>query len=95
MWRHAGNEAQINHRRYRSCLSRLGRWFFAPRELIRIQQIELRKLHEYNGSLAKENHELWTELTRFESPLAAAREARMAAELEAAMQEGRNTNHAR
>jgi hypothetical protein len=76
-------------------LSRLVRWFFAPRELIRIQQIELRKLHEYNGSLAKENHELWTELTRLESPLAAAREARMAAELEAAMQEGRVSNQAR
>ena len=70
----------------------LVRWLFAPRELIRIQQIELRKLHEYNGSLAQENHELWAELTRLESPLAAAREARMAAELEAAMQEDRDTN---
>ena len=77
------------------CLKRLVRWLFAPRLLIRIQQIELRKLHEYNGSLAQENHELWAELTRLESPLAAAREARMAAELEAAMQGDRDTNHAR
>ena len=74
---------------------RLVRWLFTPRELIRIQQIELRKLHEYNGSLAQENHELWAELARLESPLAAAREARMAAELEAAMQEDRDTNQAR
>lgn len=76
-------------------VSRLVRWLFAPRKLIRIQQIEIRKLHEYNGSLAQENHELWAELTRLESPLAAAREAGIAAELEAAMQEGRDTNQAR
>jgi hypothetical protein len=75
--------------------SRLVRWLFAPRLLIRIQQIELRKLHEYNGSLAQENHELWAELTRIESSLAAAREACIAAELEAAMQKDRDTNHAR
>ena len=74
---------------------RLVRWLFAPHELIRIQQIELRKLHEYNGSLAQENHELWAELARLQSPLATAREARMAAELEAAMQEDRDTNQAR
>lgn len=74
---------------------RLVRWLFAPRELIRLQQIELRKLHEYNGSLAQENHELWAELARLKSPLSEAREARMAAELEAAMQEERDTNQAR
>ena len=76
-------------------LARIVRWLFAPRELIRIQQIELRKLHEYNGSLAQENFELWAELSSLNIPLAAAREARMAAELEAAMQEDRNTNPAR
>jgi hypothetical protein len=76
-------------------LARLVRWLFAPRALIRIQQIELRKLHEYNGSLAQENFKLWAELARLKSPLAAAREARMAAELEAAMQEDRDTNQAR
>jgi hypothetical protein len=63
-----------------------------PRELIRIQQIELKKLHEYNGTLAQENFELWAELTRLNSPLAASREARFSAELEAAMQDDRDTN---
>ncbi len=29
----------------RGCVSRLVRWLSAPRELIRIQQIEIRKLH--------------------------------------------------
>ena len=76
-------------------LARLVRWLFAPRELIRIQQIELRKLHEYNGSLAQENYDLWAELARLNSPLAAAREARMAAELATAMQKDRDTNPAR
>jgi len=86
---------QTRNERPSRCLSRLVRWFFAPRKLIRIQKIELRKIHKYNGSLAQENYELWAELTRLESPFAAAREARMAAELEAAMQEERNTNQAR
>jgi len=78
-----------------SRVRRLVRWLFAPRKLIRIQQIELMKLHKYNGSLAQENHKLWAELSRIESPLAAAREACMAAELEAAMQKERDENLSR
>jgi hypothetical protein len=85
-------DASVNKKGTGGRLSRLARWFFSPRELIRIQKIELRKLHEYNGSLAKENFELWAELARLKSPLAEAREARFAAELAEAMQEDRYTS---
>jgi hypothetical protein len=49
-------------------------------EEIKMLKIDLKKVREFNLSLANENHELWKELNRLNSPLAKERESRISLE---------------